>query len=261
MKTIFSTIAGCAAVIGFSAISLTAIAQQAPSSTGDSNNPTFNRGADQPVRQNPSGVTQPVDNTRPNTAPNQPQSQDSNFPGSQNPRFRNGDPLPPTVSPMQSPNQFGAFSAPIEDTAVGQALIQNREFDLFRALVQVADQNGELSRELARYDNYTVLAPTNRAFLALPQGAFRQLVQPENRDLLMEVLSYHIVPRGLQASEVQATSVTIPSGGTVTIVPGNTVQPQINASGGVIYSVDRVILPPDVQARLNTLFSNPRSVN
>jgi uncharacterized surface protein with fasciclin (FAS1) repeats len=227
--------------------------------------PGFNPGADQPVRQSPSGVTQPVDKLHRNNSQDQQQNRSSDRntdvrSSAANRRFFEGDPLPPTLSPMQSPNQYGAYSARIADTVVAEALSQNRDFELFNALVRVADQNGELAEILAGYDAYTMLAPTNQAFLALPEGAFQQLVQPENRELLMQVLSYHIVPRELQAAEVQANSVTIPSGATVTVRQVNAVQPEIVGSRGVVYGIDRVILPPEVQARLNSI-SNPRSVN
>jgi uncharacterized surface protein with fasciclin (FAS1) repeats len=245
---------------------------QRPSSTDRQNDtmnqspgPGFNPGADQPVRQSPSGVTQPVDKLHRNNSQDQQQNRSSDRntdvrSSAANRRFFEGDPLPPTLSPMQSPNQYGAYSARIADTVVAEALSQNRDFELFNALVRVADQNGELAEILAGYDAYTMLAPTNQAFLALPEGAFQQLVQPENRELLMQVLSYHIVPRELQAAEVQANSVTIPSGATVTVRQVNAVQPEIVGSRGVVYGIDRVILPPEVQARLNSI-SNPRSVN
>lgn len=122
----------------------------------------------------------------------------------------------------------------------------------------------------ASYDGYTVFAPTDSAFLALPEGTFRNLVQPENQALLMKVLSYHILPSEVKSSEIQSgstssiagDSLTLQTNGqSVTVNGAQVTQPDIQASDGGIHVVDRVILPPDVQAGLNSAPASTSSLS
>lgn len=99
---------------------------------------------------------------------------------------------------------------------------------------------------------FTVFAPTDAAFAALPEGTVESLLQPENRDQLIAVLTYHVVSGDVRAADVvnlsQATTV---QGGTLNIdaVDGvrindaNVVQADIVCSNGVIHVIDKVLLP------------------
>lgn len=73
---------------------------------------------------------------------------------------------------------------------------ESPSFEMFNALLRVADIDGAglVERLSGDEGNYVVYAPTDEAFAALPEGTIKQLVQPENRDLLVQILSYHIVP-------------------------------------------------------------------
>ncbi len=112
-----------------------------------------------------------------------------------------------------------------------------------------------LTDALQGQDNLTVFAPTNAAFAKLPQDAVRDLLKPENKEILLKLLTYHVVSgtvlsTDLSSGEVQsleggAIKVTVsPSG--VMVNDANVVQADIKGSNGVIHAIDQVILPPDL---------------
>lgn len=101
---------------------------------------------------------------------------------------------------------------------------------------------------------FTVFAPTDEAFAALPPGILDALLLPENKDALVKILTYHVVPGKVMAADVTDGAVATVEGQTVTLstadgvtVNGATViQADIVADNGVIHVIDAVILPPDV---------------
>ena len=128
--------------------------------------------------------------------------------------------------------------------------------DGFNTLV-TALQEAELVSTLQGEGPFTVFAPTDEAFAALPDGTLESLLQPENRDQLVNILTYHVVPGKVMASDVtqleQANTVAgAPisiqvSDGTVMLMGDNTaqvVQTDIEASNGVIHVIDTVLMPP-----------------
>ena len=102
---------------------------------------------------------------------------------------------------------------------------------------------------------FTVFAPTNAAFAALPEGTLDALLLPENREQLTTILQLHVVPGSYPASALvnRTTSVTTASGLSIIIdgfdgvnVGGvNVTQPDVMASNGVMHIGDGVILPPE----------------
>ena len=100
---------------------------------------------------------------------------------------------------------------------------------------------------------FTVFAPTDEAFAALPEGTVEGLLKPENKDQLVKVLTYHVVPGKVMAKDVvklteaktvEGSDVTIAvSGGVVTVDNAKVVKTDINSSNGVIHVIDTVILP------------------
>ena len=101
---------------------------------------------------------------------------------------------------------------------------------------------------------FTVFAPTDDAFEALPPGVLDALLLPENQETLAKILTYHVVPGSVMAADVPDGEVATVEGQTVTLstadgvtVNGATVtQADVIADNGVIHVVDAVILPPDV---------------
>ncbi len=102
---------------------------------------------------------------------------------------------------------------------------------------------------------FTVFAPTDEAFAALPEGTVETLLKPENRDQLIAVLTYHVVPGKVRSDEVvklnEATTVNgqnvsiKTSYGKVKIDGAAVVAADIEASNGVIHVIDKVILPKE----------------
>lgn len=130
------------------------------------------------------------------------------------------------------------------------------------AAVQAAD----LVDTLTSPGPFTVFAPTNAAFDALPPGTVDTLLLPENKPVLQKVLTYHVVPGRIGAAELAAliaagggsTTLTTASGGTLTAQltstggvvitdeKGGTAMvtiADVNQSNGVIHVVDSVLLP------------------
>ena len=133
----------------------------------------------------------------------------------------------------------------IVDTAVSAG-----SFNTLVAAVQAAD----LVDVLRGDGPFTVFAPTDEAFAALPEGTVETLLQPENRDQLVAVLTYHVVPGKVMAADivgqdyaaatVQGTPVVLDgTGNGVTVDGANVVAADVEASNGVIHVIDAVILP------------------
>ncbi len=133
----------------------------------------------------------------------------------------------------------------------------NEDFSTLVAALKAADLVSVLEGE----GPFTVFAPTNAAFEALPEGAVENLLKPENKQQLIDVLTYHVVPGAVYAADVtNLTSATTVQGsdisiqtdmGKVKIDGAEVVSADIKASNGVIHVIDAVILPSteDVAAR------------
>ncbi|MEM9451241.1 MAG: fasciclin domain-containing protein [Cyanobacteria bacterium P01_E01_bin.6] len=102
---------------------------------------------------------------------------------------------------------------------------------------------------------YTVFAPTDDAFAALPEGTVETLLQPENRDQLIRVLTYHVVPGRVMSTDLSDGSVTSAEGSSLEVLLGEAsvsineatvTQADIEASNGVIHVIDKVLLPPNL---------------
>lgn len=119
----------------------------------------------------------------------------------------------------------------------------------FTTLVAAVEAAG-LVETLKGEGPFTVFAPTDEAFAALPEGTVEGLLA--DTDALTEVLTYHVVPGkvmstdlsdGMTAETVQGQEVTIGTEGGVTVDGANVVQADIETSNGVIHVIDTVILP------------------
>ena len=131
----------------------------------------------------------------------------------------------------------------IVDTAIAAG-----SFETLVAAVQAA----ELVDTLKGEGPFTVFAPTDDAFAALPEGTVADLLKPENKDQLVAVLTYHVVPGkvmsgdlsdDMTAATVQGGDITIDLDSGVMVNDANVVQADIETSNGVIHVIDKVILP------------------
>ena len=113
----------------------------------------------------------------------------------------------------------------------------------------------ELVETLKGDGPFTVFAPTDEAFAALPAGTVESLLKPENKAKLQAVLTYHVVPGRIYAADaieagkattVQGSKVTIKAmDGKVTVDGANVVAADIDTTNGVVHVIDAVILPKD----------------
>jgi len=98
---------------------------------------------------------------------------------------------------------------------------------------------------------FTVFAPTDEAFEALPPEAIEALLLPENKEALIELLTYHVVPGVFLSSDletgevvtVEGSTVAIEIGDTITVNSAQIIDTDVVASNGVIHTIDRVIIP------------------
>jgi uncharacterized surface protein with fasciclin (FAS1) repeats len=136
-----------------------------------------------------------------------------------------------------------AQEADIVDTAVAAG-----GFETLVAAVEAAGLVDTLKGE----GPFTVFAPTDAAFAALPEGTVENLLLPENRDQLVAVLTYHVVPgrvtsadiagQELSVATVNGAEVMIDATDGVTVGGASVTTPDIAATNGVIHVVDAVIL-------------------
>jgi uncharacterized surface protein with fasciclin (FAS1) repeats len=122
----------------------------------------------------------------------------------------------------------------------------------FQTLAKALDAAG-LVETLKGNGPFTVFAPTDEAFAKLPAGTVESLLKPENKDKLIAILTYHVVPGEVLASQVtrlksaktvngQAFTITL-QGGAVMVDNAKVIKTDILCSNGVIHVIDSVVLP------------------
>ena len=157
-------------------------------------------------------------------------------------------------NPSTTEANAAATTAPADKTVVAIAA-SNPDFSTLVAGVKAAD----LADTLSGPGPFTVFAPTNEAFEKLPAGTLDTLLKPANQKQLAAILTYHVVPATVMASDVQPGEVKTVNGATFTVATksgdviltdgqGNTakvVKTDIVGSNGVIHVIDGVLLPPE----------------
>ena len=137
----------------------------------------------------------------------------------------------------------GGHSKDIVDTAV--------DAGTFSTLVAAVEAAG-LVDTLKGEGPFTVFAPTDEAFAALPEGTVEELLKPENIDQLTAILTYHVVPGkvmstdltdDMMATTVQGSDVKIDLDNGVMVQDATVTAADIEASNGVIHVINKVILP------------------
>ncbi len=137
-----------------------------------------------------------------------------------------------------------AKAADIVDTAVSAG-----SFNTLVAAVQAAGLVDTLKGD----GPFTVFAPTDEAFSALPAGTVEDLLKPENKEKLIAVLTYHVVPgkvmsgdvsgKMLSVETVQGSTVDVNGMNGVSVDGANVISANIETTNGVIHVIDQVILP------------------
>jgi uncharacterized surface protein with fasciclin (FAS1) repeats len=102
---------------------------------------------------------------------------------------------------------------------------------------------------------YTVFAPTDAAFAKLPPGTVESLLKPENKQKLVTLLTYHVLPgkvtskdiagKKMEVKTVQSSAVAVDAtGGKVMVNDARVVSPDVTADNGLIHVIDKVMMPP-----------------
>jgi len=139
---------------------------------------------------------------------------------------------------------MAAKAADIVDTAVSAG-----QFNTLVAAVQAAGLVDTLKGE----GPFTVFAPTDEAFAKLPAGTVDDLLKPENKDKLVAILTYHVVPGKVMSSDiagkkmmvdtVQGGKLSIDATDGVKVNDATVVSADVEADNGVIHVIDMVVIP------------------
>ncbi|WP_439882315.1 fasciclin domain-containing protein [Pontibacter sp. MBLB2868] len=160
-----------------------------------------------------------------------------------------------TSETMTAETETMATEEPMEQTDMAKpdivALASNTPSlsTLVKAL-QAADLAGTLQQG----GPYTVFAPTDEAFAALPAGTLDNLLKPENKQQLVDILTYHVAEGNVMASDLSDGMMVktlngkdlkvMMSGDKVMINDATVTMPNVEASKGVVHVIDKVMLPP-----------------
>ncbi len=151
-----------------------------------------------------------------------------------------------TMSTTESPAPESAE----EPGTIVEVAAGNSEFETLAAAIEAAG----LTETLSGDGPFTVFAPTDAAFEALPAGVLDKLLLPANEDVLVKILTYHVVSGEVTSDQIGAGEVPTVEGQTVTVTTkggvqvngANVVTADVDASNGVIHVIDAVLIPPDV---------------
>ncbi|HEY9888710.1 MAG TPA: fasciclin domain-containing protein [Candidatus Obscuribacterales bacterium] len=154
-------------------------------------------------------------------------------------------PTPTAAEVAQAPGTIVDVASSVED------------FSTLVAALEAADLVAPLQGE----GPFTVFAPTNDAFDALPEGVVDALLLPENQDLLTQVLTYHVVPGEALSTDLSTGPVTTLNGDDVAVTVADdgvmvnnadVIAADVPASNGVIHVIDEVLVPAEVVAELES---------
>lgn len=137
-----------------------------------------------------------------------------------------------------------------EKADIVEVAVSAGDFTTLAAALEAAGLVGTLQGD----GPFTVFAPTDEAFAKLPAGTVDSLLKPENRDQLVAILTYHVVPGKVTAAEVveldragtvngKNIDITVAAEG-VRVNQAAIIATDIEASNGIIHVIDEVILPP-----------------
>ncbi|MBD2152769.1 fasciclin domain-containing protein [Pseudanabaena sp. FACHB-1277] len=173
------------------------------------------------------------------------------------PYNRGKTPPVPTESVSQTTQPTTeAPTAPVGTPTESKNIIEVLQSDgSFKTLIKALDA-ASLTKTLKGKSPYTIFAPTDAAFAKLPQDALQDLLKPENKEVLVKILTYHVVPGRVLSSDLKSGQVSSLQGDLITVKvdratgvyvnDGNVTGADIPASNGVIHRIDNVILPPSL---------------
>ncbi|MBW4691828.1 MAG: fasciclin domain-containing protein [Lyngbya sp. HA4199-MV5] len=165
-------------------------------------------------------------------------------------------PADPTQAPATS-----APATPTKNLTLSELLQKGSSTGSFKTLAKAVQAAGLEQTLQESSGSFTVFAPTDEAFAALPKGTLEKLLKPENKALLRQVLAYHVAPSELPSSDLKTGLVKTLGGGLavrvnagkVVVNDATVIQPDIEASNGVVHAINRVLISPTIKQRLISL--------
>lgn len=155
---------------------------------------------------------------------------------------------------------FGAFvfagnlNAQCESSVKSNDIVDLAVETEFLSTLVAAVKAGDLVSTLKGEGPFTVFAPSNEAFAALPEGTLDFLLKPENKDQLQKILSYHVVAGKVKSSDLKdgMKAVTVEGSEIEVYISENAskindatiLTADISADNGIVHVIDKVIMPP-----------------
>ncbi|MBV6626564.1 MAG: fasciclin domain-containing protein [Rivularia sp. (in: Bacteria)] len=160
--------------------------------------------------------------------------------------------VPPATIPDSGTEETPQPSAETESEDIIGVAQSNPSFTMLTKALEAAGLVDTLKGD----GPFTVFAPSDAAFAKLPQDAVQDLLKPENKEVLVKILTYHVVPGQVLSTDLKSGEVKSVEGGPISVKvdpatgvqvnDATVVQPDVKASNGVIHVIDNVILPPDL---------------
>jgi uncharacterized surface protein with fasciclin (FAS1) repeats len=139
-------------------------------------------------------------------------------------------------------------------TLQAQSILEQAQDNADLSTFVTACKAADLEATLAGTGPYTVFAPSNKAFSSLTAGTLESLLLPENKDQLVAILSYHVVPGKVASMDVASGKSPTVQGEEVDIMLGDddvikvnnatVITADVEADNGVLHVIDQVIMPP-----------------
>ncbi|MFB2835934.1 fasciclin domain-containing protein [Floridanema evergladense] len=156
-----------------------------------------------------------------------------------------------TVSPETPSPETPSFGT-TDNKSIAAVVESNGSFTILNQALKAAG----LVDQLQEKGPFTFFAPNDTAFRKLPQDAVEDLLKPENKEVLVKILKYHIVTDSVRSTTLKTGEIKSMEGGAinvkvdpqsgVSVNDARVIQADIQASNGIIHVIDNVILPPDV---------------
>jgi uncharacterized surface protein with fasciclin (FAS1) repeats len=168
-----------------------------------------------------------------------------------------------TTNPAQ-PTQAQPNAAPSAAQSISDVTASNASFTTLNAALKAAGLTDILSSQ----GPFTVFAPTDEAFAALPKGTVEKLLQPENKDKLVKLLTYHVVSGEVLSSGMKSGNVSSVEGSPIAVKVSNqavmvnnarVTTADVKTSNGVIHVIDKVIVPPMANSSIKPKNKAPKT--
>jgi len=158
----------------------------------------------------------------------------------------------PQEESANSEEPASAGQSAVQDTESKPNVVQVAIGSADHSTLVTAVKTAELVDVLSNVGPFTVFAPVNAAFDALPAGTVENLLKPDQKQALTDILQYHVyvgvirpnlMRDGMTLNQVSGGNVTIGKNGDKLTVNGANIIATVEASNGIVYVIDKVLLP------------------